>query len=176
MSAFSGIWNTYNSSIITSDGFLRFLIKNLDKKVFSDVRLRVYKSIFRKFSTLLLGTETTLMGETKYQEFIFEHENSWKWTIKGLCVDFVKNVNFNHRAWNCIFGVFEVSGTQFWQWKFDSMQYWGSTSRFSKNVNFIPWPCDCIFWAPVLSGTHLWASKFIRTDHWGSIRRLCKKY
>ena len=35
----------------------------------------VYKSIFRKFSTLLLGCEMTLMGKLKCQEFIFKHEN-----------------------------------------------------------------------------------------------------
>ena len=43
-----------------------------DMKNLSDERLKVYKSIFRKFSTLLLCLETTLMGELKSQEFIFK--------------------------------------------------------------------------------------------------------
>ena len=68
---------------------------NPETKNLSDERLKVYKSIFRKFSTLLLGHEITLMGEIKPQEFIFKHENSLEWTIKGLLVDFGKNVNFN---------------------------------------------------------------------------------
>ena len=46
-------------------------------------------------------------------QFIFKHKNSLEWTIVGLYVDFVKNVNFDPLAWNCIFGVFEVSKTQF---------------------------------------------------------------
>ena len=55
--------------------------------------MMVYKSIFRKFSTLLLDHEITLMEELKSPEFIFEHENSLEWTIKGLYVDLAKNVN-----------------------------------------------------------------------------------
>ena len=55
----------------------------------------VFKSILRKFSTLLLGHEVTLMGELKSQEFIFEHENSLEWTIEGFYVDFAKNLNFD---------------------------------------------------------------------------------
>ena len=76
-------------------GGLGLLNTNLVAKNLSDERLKVYKSIFRKCSTLMLGLETTLMGELKSQEFIFEHENSLEWTIEGLYVDFAKNVNFN---------------------------------------------------------------------------------
>ena len=69
--------------------------KNSKTKNLTDERLKVCKSIFRKFSTFLLGHEITLMGELKSQEFIFEHENLLEWTIKGLLVYFGRNVNFN---------------------------------------------------------------------------------
>ena len=68
---------------------------NQETKNLSNKRLKVYKSIFRKFATLLLGLKTTLMGELKSQEFIFKHENSLERTIEGLYVDFSKNVNFD---------------------------------------------------------------------------------
>ena len=68
---------------------------NPETKNLSDERLKVYKSIFRKFLTLLLCHEITLMGKLKSQEFIFEDENSLEWTIKDLYVDFAKNANFD---------------------------------------------------------------------------------
>ena len=108
--------NQWNSS---SGGFWFSWTRIRERKISPMNDWRSTSRFFRKFSTLLLGHEITLMGEIKSQEFIFKHENSLKWTIKGLLVDFGKNVNFNPWAWNCIFGVFEVSGTQFWQWKFD---------------------------------------------------------
>ena len=61
----------------------------------SDERLKAYTSIFQKFTALMLGHEITLMGELKSQECNFEHENALEWTIKGLYVDFAKNINFN---------------------------------------------------------------------------------
>ena len=70
------------------------------------------------FSTLLFGHEITLMGELRSQEFIFEHQSSSERIIEGLYVDFTKNLNFDPWPWNCIFWVFDVSGTQFWQWNF----------------------------------------------------------
>ena len=69
---------------------LSFLNMNPEMKNLSDKRLNVYKSIFRKLSTLLLGHGITLMGELKSQEFIFEHLNSLEWTIEGLYVDYAK--------------------------------------------------------------------------------------
>ena len=63
---------------------------NPQTKIFFDGRLKVYKSTFRKFSTLLLGHEITLMRELKSQQFNFEHETSLESTIKGLCVDFAQ--------------------------------------------------------------------------------------
>ena len=66
------------------------------------------------------------MGELKSQEFIFEHENSLEWS-------------------------FDLSGTKFWQWKFDDNEnssIEGLKVDFSKSVNLIHWPCDWIFGAP----------------------------
>ena len=78
--------------------------------------LSLLKTNFSKIFNF--GHEITLIRELKSEEFIFEHENWLKWTIEGLYVHSAKNINFVPWAWNCIYGVFEVSETQFWQWKF----------------------------------------------------------
>ena len=59
-------------------GFSSLQNTNPETKNRSDERLKVYKSIFRKLSSLLLGHEITLMGELNCQECIFKHENLLK--------------------------------------------------------------------------------------------------
>ena len=60
--------------------------RNLDITNLFDERLRVYKSIFPKFSRSPFGLEITYIRALRYQEFDFGHENGSGMPTEGLHV------------------------------------------------------------------------------------------
>ena len=58
------------------------------------VNLRVYGSIFKIMSTLVLQLKNSFFGVLKYQEVSSAYEKSFGRTNDGPHVDFHKNVNF----------------------------------------------------------------------------------
>ena len=139
---------------------------NPQTKIFFDGRLKVYKSTFRKFSTLLLGHEITLMRELKSQQFNFEHETSLESTIKGLCVDFAQKCKLGPLSLKLhIWGILSIRNSVLTM-KIRLNPVLRVYKPIIQKVFFIPWPRDCSFGIRnSFMNTEIHQDWSLRTDH-----------
>ena len=70
------------------------------------------------------------MGEFKSQEFIFEHENSLEGIIKGIYIDFAKNLNLTLEP--------EIAYLGYWKYQELTFRVHKFFKIFQKSINFIP--------------------------------------
>ena len=111
---------------------LRNLISSM--KIRWGCALMVYTFIFFKMSTSALAPESAYVRVFKYQELIFDYENSCRSRIEGLKVDFWKIINLFAWSCDCKFGGHSISGIQ-WARKFIRIGHWAPARRLCKNIN-----------------------------------------